>query len=441
MSPSTNRTPSVPIPEGYKLLGPTGSGATGAVYKIEHLISKRIEAMKLLPCGPAADPAVLQRFEREIQVQARLHHPNIVELYTAVRSGSCIALIMEYVEGESLQRILESGPLPVKTALNFTGQILSALSCAHAAGVIHRDVSPANIVVTHDRTAKLTDFGLARTPTDPRLTNSGIPVGSPWYMSPEQVRGMEPLDARSDIYGAAAVLYEMLTGKKVFSADTTFAAMQAQVETQPAPPSTHNRAIPRALDAAILRALAKDPAQRFQSAEEFRAALVNLRVMPALPFDKRRIAAMAFAPVAFVAGFAAVAITHAPKPKLQRAPAVASAPAPAPEPAPQIAAEPAPAADPVTAPATQAAHRLAKPTPAPVNPVRVSGGEVQTADAAPPAPAGAIALPEPPAPEPAPVVVPPPDAPLPAEGGATPNKPRNPVVRVLGKINPFKKKK
>src|ERR1051326_3022930 len=156
----------------YRILGLAGTGGMGAVYKIEHLITRRVEAMKLLPPGLSSDPDQVQRFEREIQVQARLHHPNIAALYNAVRDGSTTALIMEFVEGESLQRMLEDGPLPLPTALDFTAQVLAAVAYAHAAGVIHRDVAPANIIITHDRIAKLTDFGLARGNTDLRLSTS-----------------------------------------------------------------------------------------------------------------------------------------------------------------------------------------------------------------------------------------------------------------------------
>ena len=257
----------------YRVIDIAGSGGMGTVYKIEHLITKRIEAMKLLPPGAVDDPEQVARFEREIQVQARLHHPNIVALYNAVRNGDLIALVMEYVEGESLQRILEAGPLPVETAVNFTGQVLRALAYAHDAGVIHRDVAPANIIITREGTAKLTDFGLARAAMDVRLSASGVPLGSPWYMSPEQVRGLGALDARTDIYSMGAVFHEMLTGEKLFAAAGAFAVMRAHVEAEPAVPSSRNPKVPRALDQIVRKAVAKAPAMRFQSADEFRVAM------------------------------------------------------------------------------------------------------------------------------------------------------------------------
>lgn len=257
----------------YRVIGIAGSGGMGAVYKIEHRITKRIEAMKLLPPALTEEPEQVQRFEREIQVHSRLHHPNIVELYNAIRVENSSALVMEFVEGDSLQHVLESGALPFKTAVSYTSQILSALAYAHEAGVIHRDVGPANIIITADGTVKLTDFGLARAETDLRVTSSGVPVGSPWYMSPEQVRGVGVIDARTDIYAVGAVLHEMLTGCKLFDAGGAFAVMRAQVEAVPAPPSFRNPNVPPILDEIVRKALAKDPAFRFQSAAEFRQSL------------------------------------------------------------------------------------------------------------------------------------------------------------------------
>jgi eukaryotic-like serine/threonine-protein kinase len=257
----------------YRVIGLAGCGGMGAVYRIEHVITRRIEAMKLLPPGLSGDPEQVRRFEREIQVQARLHHPNIVTLYNAVRQGDAIALVMEFVDGESLQHRLQAGRLAVETAVNLAGQVLEALAYAHAAGVIHRDVAPSNIIVTPEGTAKLTDFGLARGKVDLRVSTAGVPLGSPWYMSPEQVKGEEELDARTDLYALGAVLHEMLTGGKLYEAEGVFDVMRAQVETVPAAPSSRNPLVPATLDRVVRKALAKAPAQRFATAEEFRRAL------------------------------------------------------------------------------------------------------------------------------------------------------------------------
>jgi serine/threonine protein kinase len=268
----------------YTVIDVAGAGGMGTVYKIEHVITKRIEAMKLLPPGLSDDPEQVRRFEREIRLQARLHHPNIVALYNAVRDGDSIALVMEFVEGESLQRRLAAGSLTVEAAVDFTIQVLRALAYAHEAGVIHRDVSPANIIITPEQAAKLTDFGLARGATDLRLSTSGAPLGSPWYMSPEQVRGVHDLDFRTDLYSMGAVLHEMLTGRKLFEAEGAFEVMRAQVEAEPQLPSALRPEVPAALDGIVKRAVSKDPAMRFQSAEEFRLALqtfaVDARLMP-----------------------------------------------------------------------------------------------------------------------------------------------------------------
>jgi eukaryotic-like serine/threonine-protein kinase len=447
MSPSTN----LPAPpSGYRILAPVASGGMGSVYKIEHLLSKRIEAMKILPGGLTADSEQIQRFEREIQVQARLSHPNIAALYTAVRDTNSIAIIMEFVEGESLQRMLEAGPLPVSTALDFISQVLGALAYAHAHGVIHRDVAPANIIITRERVAKLTDFGLARTASDLRLTNSGAPVGSPWYMSPEQIRNVEDVDARTDIYSTAAVLYETITRVKPYQGDSSFNVMRAHVETDPAPPSSYNSAVPPALDAIILKALSKDPAGRFSTADSFRAAIQHLPAAAPLPapLSRRRIAAMAVAPIAFVAGFTAVALTRTPRSKPAHAPApvaiVSPAPAqPTPEPLPDAAAPPEASSESTPTPLRPARRAAGKPPAAPTYPIRISGGEVQSASTAvTAAPAPANALPDPPVPEPAVAAQPVPDAlPVAADNTQSPQKPGNRVVRALGKINPFKKKK
>jgi serine/threonine-protein kinase len=257
----------------YKVIGFVGSGGMGAVYKIEHAITKRVEAMKVLPTGVGSNPEEVRRFEREIEVQARLNHPNIVALHNAMRDENSIALVMEYVHGESLERKLESGRLPVDTAVNYAVHVLNALAYAHDNGVIHRDVKPANIIIDPSGVAKLTDFGIALAVNDLRLTNAGAPVGSAWYMAPEQVWGTHESDARTDIYAIGAVVHEMLTGRKLFEGDGTFAVMCAQMEETPEQPSALNPEVPATLDSVVAQALAKDPLARFQSANEFRIAL------------------------------------------------------------------------------------------------------------------------------------------------------------------------
>jgi hypothetical protein len=250
----------------YRVLGILGAGGMGEVFRVEHTITRRVEALKILH-GQAG------RLLREIRLQASLNHPNIVPVHNAFAAGDDLVMVMELVEGEPLDRVLEHGRLPWRQAVGYARQALAALGYAHARGITHRDVKPANLLLTPEGVVKLTDFGLAKSPADPRLSGSGEILGSAYYMAPEQVRGGEAADPRSDIYALGVVLYEMVAGRRPFDGDGAFAVMRAQVEEIPPSPSCHEPGLPRALNDTILRALEKRPEDRFASAEEFEKAL------------------------------------------------------------------------------------------------------------------------------------------------------------------------
>ena len=260
----------------YEILGVLGAGGMGQVFKVRNVISDRVEAMKILLPDLAGRQDLADRFLREIKVLAALNHPNIAALRTALTLGNQLVMVMEYVEGTSLATRLERGPIPPTEALNYVDQVLSALSYAHQRGVIHRDIKPANMMLTPDGVVKLMDFGIARTTTDRALTATGTTLGSMYYMSPEQVKG-QATDARSDLYSLGVALYEMVTGQRPFKGDSDYSLMAAQVQQQPRPPIELRSDLPAALNEIILRAMAKEPSQRFQSADAFRKALSSVR--------------------------------------------------------------------------------------------------------------------------------------------------------------------
>ena len=263
----------------YEVVAVLGTGGMGQVYKVRNTLSNRFEAMKVLLPGSLATADTAERFLREIRVQASLDHPNIAALRTALHIDNQIVMIMELVEGTTLQAILSSGPLPLKLAVDFMCQALSALSYAHERGVIHRDIKPGNIMLTRDAVVKLTDFGVAKVIAD-RSLRSISTLGTVHYMSPEQVKGSSTLDARSDLYSLGVTLYECVTGSRPFEGDSDFAVLSAQCNEAPVPPQQKKAAVPMELNQAILKSLAKDPADRFQTAAEFREALQNVRGLP-----------------------------------------------------------------------------------------------------------------------------------------------------------------
>jgi hypothetical protein len=322
----------------YRILGPIGAGAYGEVFQVEHVITHRLEALKILSNHRPGNSEQSQRFIQEIQLQASLSHPNIAAVHNAFWTGEGLALVMELVHGEPLSAILQRGRVPLVPGVSFVLGTLSALAYAHSCGIVHRDIKPENILITPDGVAKLTDFGLARSPSSPRLTNSGEFAGSPSYMSPEQVKATGAIGAPSDIYSTGVVLYEIVTGRPPFPGDTPFAVMLGHQSAAPVPPSRIDPTVPPILDQVILTALQKDPERRFRTATEFQAAL-HQAAMLAVPANRQRALPLVATAALAVAGAAGIwfmprhrtaATAVAARPHLAAAtPAVTAVPVPA----------------------------------------------------------------------------------------------------------------
>jgi serine/threonine-protein kinase len=287
----------------YEIVSVLGAGGMGKVYKVRNVISDRVEAMKILLPNLESDPDLADRFTREIKVQGSLDHPNIAGLHTAQRLNNQLVMIMEYVEGVTIEQQLHAGLIPIEKGIEYISQVLSALSYAHARGVIHRDIKPANMMLTTTGVVKLMDFGIAKLSADPKLTQTGRTVGSLYYMSPEQINGVN-LDARSDLYSLGVSLYEIVTGTRPFKGDSDFSIMAAHLNSTPVSPVQLDPKLPAMLNEIIMMSLARDPAQRFQSADAFRNALQSLAASlgsPALqqaaPAPMKTAPTMAAAPV------------------------------------------------------------------------------------------------------------------------------------------------
>jgi serine/threonine protein kinase len=264
----------------YEVLAAAGAGGMGEVYRARDIRLDRVVAIKVLPEGFAANANRLRRFEQESQTIAALNHPNIVAIHdVGVHEGSPY-LVMEFLEGKTLRERLDEGPLPVTKAVEYAQQVARGLAAAHERDVIHRDVKPENIYLTKDGFAKLLDFGLAKTQavaavatdvTAGSQTSPGMVMGTPGYMSPEQVRG-EAVDARSDIFSFGTTLYEMLGGKRAFAGDTSVEVMTAILKLEPAEFDPGVKISP-GLERIVRHCLEKNPSDRFQTARDLTFAL------------------------------------------------------------------------------------------------------------------------------------------------------------------------
>lgn len=256
----------------YRVVGVLGRGGMGKVFRVRNRLTEREEAMKVVLEDLNENPTFLERFLREIKVHASLQHPNIAQLYSAQRIGDTLVMILELVEGVSLEDLLRPEGLDVQQSIACVNQVLFALAYAHDHGVVHRDIKPANILIGPGGVVKLTDFGIARSSSGAQLTGTGMAIGTMAYMSPEQISGGS-VDGRSDIYSLGLTFYQMVTGRRAVDRDTEPERMYAQLALMPPAPETVNPRISAAISAAILRAIAKRPEDRFQSAREFQTAL------------------------------------------------------------------------------------------------------------------------------------------------------------------------
>jgi predicted Ser/Thr protein kinase len=269
----------------YETLAEVGRGAHGTVYRALDPTIRRTVALKVVAAeedefpGGAVPGGRSAFFEREAQAAGALLHPGIVTLYDAGRDGDRYYLAMEFVEGETFAaEIARAGRLPIERTIEVVAAVAEALDFAHERGVVHRDIKPANLMILPDRSVKVADFGIARLTSGAASATmtAGMMVGTPSYMSPEQVQG-EPVDGRSDLYSLGCVLYESLTGRKPFRAETMAALLTQILTVDPPPPSSVDPAIPEALDGVVLRGIARDRERRYQRgrdlARELRAAV------------------------------------------------------------------------------------------------------------------------------------------------------------------------
>jgi serine/threonine-protein kinase len=254
----------------YKITGELGRGAMGAVYRaVDPLIDREVAIKTLLPDLPEDLMGdVRERFLREARSAGRLNHPNIVTIYDVGKSGNLAYMAMEFLQGEELRSLLSSGqPLPIARAIDIAAQVAEGLAYAHQHGVVHRDIKPANVMLSVTGRAKITDFGIARMRSAEVRTQTGIVLGSPRYMSPEQVAGKRA-EPRSDIFALGVILYEMLTGRPPFTGEDVTSVMFQIMNLVPPPPSSINPRAPEVLDFIVTKAIAKAVDDRYASADE-----------------------------------------------------------------------------------------------------------------------------------------------------------------------------
>jgi len=277
----------------YEIIGELGQGAMGIVYKAKDPLIDRIVAIKTISLNLAQEEKeeYEARFYQEAKAAGRLSHPNIVTIYDVGKSGDVAYIAMEFLQGRELRDVLNEEPLlPVDQVLDIVVQVAQGLAYAHEYGIVHRDVKPANIMVVRDGHVKITDFGIARMASASVRTQTGMVLGSPKYMSPEQVMGKQ-IDQRSDIFSLGAMLYEMLTGQVPFNGENINVIMYQIMNAVPQPPNALNPAVPDMLNFIVAKALAKAPDDRYCDAGEFANDLRACRAAvprSGAPVDLRR---------------------------------------------------------------------------------------------------------------------------------------------------------
>jgi serine/threonine-protein kinase len=269
-------TPAEPTRLGrYELVSELGQGAMGVVYKAHDPVLDRVVAIKTINLNLPKDelPEYEARFYQEARAAGGLNHPNIVTIYDIGKSERVAYMAMEFLEGEELRATLESGhPLPLSQAIDVIMQVAEGLAYAHERHIVHRDIKPANIMIVREGLVKITDFGIARMRTNEVKTMTGMIMGSPKYMSPEQVAGRRA-DHRCDLFSLGVVLYETLTGEAPFQGDNIHGIMYQVLNSTPPPPSVRNPDLPHIVDLVVAKALAKDVEERYQTAKELIADL------------------------------------------------------------------------------------------------------------------------------------------------------------------------
>jgi serine/threonine-protein kinase len=260
---------------GFRILECLGSGGAGTIWKAEDLALGRVVALKALRQELAGDDSMAARFRAEARALARLSHANVASLYSLIEDDDGLYLVLEYVEGNTLGALLAtSGPLPFDSCFALFHQVLDGVGHAHEAGIVHRDLKPANLMVDARGRVKVMDFGIARMAGVERTTHHGKLVGTPEYMSPEQIRG-EDATIRSDLYSLGIVLYEMLAGRPPFRAATSFELMRAQLEEAPIDPCLLRPDLEPCVGEALRRSLAKRPSERFATTRELQDCLLD----------------------------------------------------------------------------------------------------------------------------------------------------------------------